>query len=90
MKRYRVILSKAATKAIRKLDPSVSRMLVSWIEKNLEGCANPRAFGKGMSGDRAGQWRYRVGDYRLVAIIQDETVSIFMLDAGHRSTIYDR
>ena len=89
MNEFHVQYSAAAQKVIKKLDPSVARMIVSWIRKNLEGCADPRVHGKGLSGDRAGHWRYRVGDYRLLAEIQDEKIIILLLNIGHRSKIYD-
>ena len=51
-------------------------MLKSWIEKNLVGCENPRAKGKGLTANRSGQWRYRIGDYRLICLIQDNELVI--------------
>jgi len=89
MKQYSVQYSKAALKIIKKLDPPTARIIVAWVRKNLEGCDNPRIFGKGLAGDRAGQWRYRVGDYRLLAEIHDNEIIILIANIGHRSAIYD-
>lgn len=58
------------------------------IRKNLEGCENPRLHGKGLTANRSGEWRYRVGDYRLIADIQDRDVVILMLHIGHRREIH--
>ena len=44
--------------------------------------------GKGLTANRSGQWRYRVGDYRLLAEIQDDKVLILVLNVGHRRDIY--
>lgn len=63
-------------------------LLLGWIRKNLEGCENPRQHGKGLTANHSGEWRYRVGDYRLLADIQDECVVILMLHSGHRREIY--
>jgi len=90
MKQYHVQYSDAAFKTIRKLDPSMARLIVAWVGKNLEGCADPRLHGKCLTGNRGGQWRYRVGDYRLLAEIDDQQVMILMVSVGHRSEIYDR
>lgn len=88
MKQYHVAYTDEAIRALRKLDPSASRMIAAWVRKNLEDCTNPRVHGKPLAANRAGQWRYRVGDYRLIAQIQDEQVIILMLSIGHRSEVY--
>lgn len=86
--KYAVEYTPGAVKALRKLDRSVAVMLYAWIEKNLQGCDNPRAHGKALSANLAGLWRYRVGDYRLIAQIRDETVTILILEIGHRREVY--
>ena len=88
MKSYRVEYSPKALKDIHKFDPSVARLIVTWVRKNLEGCSNPHIHGHGLSGNLAGLWRYRVGDYRLIAEINDDRVVILMLEIGHRGKIY--
>ena len=88
MKRYTVDYSKAASKALLKMDRSVSRMIYSWVNKNLEGASDPRVHGKALSGNLSGLWRYRVGDCRLIAEIRDDRLVILMLEVGHRSGIY--
>ena len=85
---YRVEISESAIKSLRKLDKQIARMIVAWIEKNLEGCDNPRIEGKGLSHEKKGIWRYRVGNYRLLANIQDDKLIILMIDFGHRKEIY--
>ena len=86
---YHVEFSIAAKRELKKLDKYTSLMLTAWIRKNLEGCTNPRQHGKGLTANRSGQWRYRVGDYRLLAEIQDEKVIILILSVGHRKDIYE-
>ena len=49
---------------------------------------NPRIKGKALTSDLKGLWRYRVGDYRILADIQDDKIVILILDIGHRSKIY--
>ena len=87
--RYSVILSEKARKTLKKLDKHTSLLIIGWIEKNLEGCENPRIHGKGLTANRSGQWRYRVGNYRLICEIQDEKIAILVLEVGHRKNIYD-
>ena len=87
--RYKVVLTEKAKKQLKKLDKHISYLLVGWMEKNLEGCSNPRQHGKGLTGDKSGQWRYRIGDYRLICEIHDEEITILVLEAGHRREIYE-
>ena len=89
MKRYTVEYTKAAVRSLKKLDRPTAAIIYGWIEKNLNGCENPRAHGKGLTANRSGQWRYRVGDYRLLAEIDDSRIVILMLEIGRRSTIYN-
>lgn len=86
---FHVEFSKAALKDLKKMDRHTASMLLGWIRKNLEGCSDPRQHGKGLTANRSGQWRYRVGDYRLLAEIQDEKIIILILNVGHRSDIYN-
>ena len=86
---YHVEFTKAALRDLKKLDRRTAAMITGWIRKNLEGCENPRQHGKGLTANRSGQWRYRVGDYRILADIQDNKIVILILNAGHRSEIYN-
>lgn len=85
---YSVRYSKKAQKQIGKLDKSVQRLLFAWVDKNLEGTDDPRQHGKGLTANRSNQWRYRIGNYRLICDIQDDKAIILALEFGHRSTIY--
>lgn len=86
---FHVEFSKTAVKELKKMDRYNAAMILGWIRKNLEGCNDPRQHGKGLTANRSGQWRYRVGDYRLLAEIQDERIIILILHIGHRSDIYN-
>ena len=85
---YKVEYTQSVVKTLEKLDKFVRRILVEWIEKNLVGCTNPRQHGKPLSANRNGQWRYRVGDYRIIADIQDNKLVILVIAIGHRKDIY--
>lgn len=86
--KYSVIFTEQAKKQLSKLDKSTAKLISSWLMKNLQGCENPRQHGKGLTSNRSGQWRYRVGNYRLIADIQDYKVIILILEIGHRRDIY--
>ena len=85
---FRVILSDQARKQLKKMDRHVSSLILGWIRKNLEGCENPRSLGKALTADKAGAWRYRVGDCRIICEIHDNEVIILVLSVGHRREVY--
>ena len=88
MEKYRVEVSERFKKEFRKLDKYTQKMLRAWINKNLVNCMNPRQHGKGLTANRSGQWRYRIGDYRLICEINDNALIILALSVGHRREVY--
>ena len=80
--KYRVETTPRFEKEFRKLDRYTQRMLKAWIDKNLVDCADPRAHGKGLTANRSGQWRYRIGDYRLLCLIEDEELRAQIKGSG--------
>ncbi len=87
--KYHVEFTKNALKQLKKMDKAEASLILGWISKNLEGCDNPRAHGKGLTANRSGQWRYRVGDYRVIAEIHEDRILILVLNIGHRREIYN-
>lgn len=85
---YTVVYTERALKQLKKLDKHIQALLLGWIEKNLVGCTDPRRHGKPLTADRSGQWRYRIGDYRVIAELSDQTITILVLNIGHRREIY--
>lgn len=85
---YHVEFSKSALRDLKKMDRHTAALVLGWIRKNLEGCEDPRQHGKALSANLSGQWRYRVGDYRILAEIQEDRVMILVLAVGHRREIY--
>lgn len=74
-------------KVARRLDRAVLRRVKAYLEAVCQ-LDDPRQRGKGLTGDLAGYWRYRIGDWRVVAEIRDEEMVIIAVGLGHRSTIY--
>jgi len=85
---YRVETTARFDKEFKKLDRYTQKMVKAWIEKNLIHCENPRVHGKGLTANRSGQWRYRIGDYRMICLIEDDKLIILALTIGHRSSIW--
>ncbi len=85
---YHVNLTKDALKFLKELDKHTALFLTAWIRKNLEGCSDPRAHGKGLTANRSGQWRYRVGDYGIGSGGNKDKVLWIIVKIGHRRDIY--
>jgi len=86
--KYTVKLEKGARKTLEKLDKPTRNLILGWLARNLEGCENPRDWGKSLKGSYSGMWRYRIGDWRVLAQIVDEEVQILIIKIGHRREIY--
>ncbi|WP_161978946.1 type II toxin-antitoxin system RelE family toxin [Streptococcus sp. S784/96/1] len=85
---YKVVLTSKAEKQLRKLDNFTRKTILSWIKKNLYQTTNPRQHGKGLTANYSGKWRYRVGDYRILANIYDDEIVIEVFAVSHRKDIY--
>lgn len=85
---WRLQFSKKADRQLSKMDASVRRIIVAWLLKNIDRCENPRVHGKGLSADKSGIWRYRVGDYRILCDIQDDELVVLAIEIGHRKDMY--
>lgn len=86
---YRVETTSRFDKEYKKLDNYTRRMIKAWIEKNLVDCTDPRQHGKALSANRSDEWRYSIGDYRLICFIEDDRLIITALNIGHRREVYD-
>jgi len=87
---WRLLYARRADKQLSNPDPGVSRIIVAWLNKNVDGADDPRAHGKGLTADRSGQWRYRIGNYRVLCEIREHELVVLAIDIGHRSDVYRR
>ena len=83
---YKVIYSDQARKQIERLDRPLQKRILSFVDK-IEASINPRFSGKALVG-RDREWRYRVGDYRLVCEIKDRELIVWFVRVGHRREVY--
>lgn len=87
---WSLAFSKKAEKQLSKMDAGVRRVIITWLLKNVDGCEDPRVHGKGLVGDRSGEWRYRIGNYRVLCEIRDDDLVVLAIEIGHRREIYRR
>ena len=86
---WKIELDPAAERELGKLDRQVARRLLDFLHKRVAKLDDPRSLGEPLTGSRLGEfWKYRVGDYRLIANIEDNILRILIVRIGHRSTVY--
>lgn len=86
--KYEIIFTKKADKQLRKIDITQQRIIINWVEKNLKNTDNPKRFGKALKGNLRDYWRYRIGDYRIIAEINNDEIKILIVNIGYRKDIY--
>ena len=80
---------KEAEKELRKLNKQVARRILKFLRQRVAVLDNPRSIGEALTGSTLGDyWKYRVGDYRIVADIQDARVCVQVVRLGNRREIY--
>ena len=84
----KVTFSKSAVKNLSKLDKQTARLIKNWVVKNLVDTDNPKLYGKELTGNLTGVYRYKVGDYRLFAEIKNQALIILIFDLAHHRDIY--
>ena len=77
-----------AAKDLRKLDKQAQRDILRYLRERISTDEDPRRFGRPLSGNFAGLWRYRIRDYRLICNIEDDRLVVLVLHAGHRKDVY--
>jgi mRNA interferase RelE/StbE len=78
-----------AIKDAKRLGIQASREIVEYLKKRIATAQDPRRFGKALTGDKSGLWRYRVRDYRILCRIEDKRLIVLVLGVGHRKNVYD-
>ena len=73
---------------LRKLDRQIARRILDYLDDKIAPLENPRTRGKALTGVLGELWRYRIGDYRVICEIRDNTMRILVVEVGHRKQIY--
>lgn len=86
---WRIEFSEAARKTLERLDRQVARRILSFLEERVAVAERPRDLAKPLAGTTLGNlWRFRVGDYRIIADLQDAVLTVLVVRIGHRSDVY--
>ena len=86
---WQIEFDESAKKELTKLDHQVARRLIEFLKDRILSRKDPRSVGQALKGATLGEfWKYRVGDFRIIASIQDERMTVLVLRVGNRSDVY--
>jgi mRNA interferase RelE/StbE len=86
---WKVELDPAAERELDTLDPQIARRILKFLHSRIAPLDDPRSVGEALKGSKLGDlWKYRVGDYRLIADIQDGRIRILIVRIGNRREVY--
>ncbi len=79
----------AAQKDLARLDKQIAKRIITFLRERVVVLDDPRSIGEALKGSRLGDfWKYRVGDYRIISNIEDDTLSILVVKIGNRREVY--
>ena len=86
---WQIEFDESAKKELAKLDRQVARRLIDFLKNRVLNLRDPRSVGQALRGSTLGEfWKYRVGDFRIIASIQDDRMIVLVLRVGNRGDIY--
>ncbi|WP_336490765.1 type II toxin-antitoxin system RelE family toxin [Methylobacterium nigriterrae] len=86
---WRIEFERSAEKELAALGPEAARRILRFLHERVSPLDDPRAMGEALKGVRLGSlWKYRVGDYRVIAAIEDGALRIVVVRIGHRREVY--
>lgn len=84
---YKISFTERSKKQFSKIDKGTQKRVVNYLETKVS--KNATLFGKSLTGDKKGLWRYRVGDYRIICNLNNKELLVLILEVGHRKNVYD-
>jgi mRNA interferase RelE/StbE len=86
---WKVELSNLARKNLANMDLQHSRRILTFLQERVARLDDPRSIGEALKGSKLGEfWKYRVGDYRIISSIEDNTLKILVVKIGNRREVY--
>jgi mRNA interferase RelE/StbE len=86
---WKIEFDPKAAKELKKLDRLAQKRIIDYLKKQIINQENPRIFGKSLTGNKQGLWRYRIGNYRIICQILNEKLIILVIKVGHRKSVYE-
>ena len=86
---WRIEFDRAAARELGKLGHEPAKRITRFLFERVAKLDDPRRIGDALKGSELGDfWKYRVGDYRIIADIQDRALCILVVRIGNRREVY--
>ena len=86
---WKIELDRAAVRELGKLDQQAARRILAFLHGRVATLDDPRSIGEALKGSKLGEfWKYRVGDYRVIARIEDDALRVLVVRVGSRDKVY--
>jgi mRNA interferase RelE/StbE len=85
---WRIEIAESAERQLAKLDKQIARRITKYLRERIAPLEDPRSLGESLKGQLREYWKYRVGDYRIIADIQDDVLRILVVQIGNRKEVY--
>ena len=86
---WRVEIDSAAERDLDKLDPRMARRILAFLHVRIAPLGDPRSIGEALKGSKLGDfWKYRVGDCRIIAHVEDGALRVLVVKVGNRREVY--
>ena len=84
---WKIELDRAAVRELGKLDQQTARRILAFLHSRVATLDDPRSIGEALKGSKLGEfWKYRIGDYRVIARIEDAALRVLVVRVGSRDT----
>ena len=86
---WKIELDRAAVRELGKLDQQAARRILAFLHGRVATLDDPRSIGEALKGSKLGEfWKYRIGDYRVIARIEDAALRVLVVRVGSRDKVY--
>jgi mRNA interferase RelE/StbE len=86
---WRIEFARSAERELAKLDRETARRILTFLRDRVSPLEDPRAMGEALKGARLGGfWKYRIGDFRVIAAIEDGALRVLVVKIGNRRDVY--
>ena len=86
---WKIEIDSEAKRDLDKLDPPIARRILSFLHDRVAFLDDPRSIGEPLKGSRLGDfWKYRIGDHRIIASLEDDVMCVLVVKIGNRREVY--
>lgn len=85
---WTIEFTRTARKDLRGIAVPDRERILSFLESRVAEHPDPRSLARRLAGGDEERWRFRVGNYRIIASIEDHVLLITVITVGHRKEVY--